>query len=34
VAVVLVNGYGATGAADDRGGSTLFDAMQRLYCTH
>jgi hypothetical protein len=32
VAVVLVNGYGESGAAQDHGSQTLFDRMQRLYC--
>ncbi|MGZ4218550.1 MAG: serine hydrolase domain-containing protein [Solirubrobacteraceae bacterium] len=32
VAVLLVNGYGASNAAQDHGGATLFNMMQRLYC--
>ena len=32
VAVVLVNGYAATNAAQDQGSATLFNTMQRLYC--
>jgi D-alanyl-D-alanine carboxypeptidase len=32
VAVVLANGYGKSGAAQDHGSETLFNAMQRLYC--
>jgi hypothetical protein len=32
VAVVLVNGYGASNAAQDEGSATLFNTMQRLYC--
>ena len=33
VAVVLVNGYATSSAAQDRGGTKLSDTMQRLYCT-
>ncbi len=32
VAVLLVNGYGASSAAQDSGSVTLFNTMQRLYC--
>ncbi len=32
VAVVLVNGYGTSNAAQDQGSATLFNTMQRLYC--
>ncbi len=32
VAVLLVNGFGATEAARDKGSATLFNTMQRLYC--
>jgi hypothetical protein len=32
-AVVLVNGYGMSSAAQDQGSETLFNTMQRLYCT-
>jgi len=32
VAVLLVNGYGASNAAQNHGGATLFNTMQRLYC--
>jgi hypothetical protein len=33
VAVVLVNGYAASSAAQDQGSATLFNTMQRLYCS-
>ncbi len=33
VAVVLVNGYAASTAAQDHGGATRFNTMQRLYCS-
>ena len=33
VAVVLVNGYAASNAAQDHGSATLFNTMQRLYCS-
>jgi D-alanyl-D-alanine carboxypeptidase len=33
VAVVLANGYGASTAAQDQGGMTMFNTMQRLYCS-
>jgi D-alanyl-D-alanine carboxypeptidase len=32
VAVVLVNSYGTSGAAQDRGSAMLFNTMQRVYC--
>ena len=32
VAVLLVNGYGASNAAQAHGSATLFNTMQRLYC--
>jgi len=32
VAVLLVNGYGVSNAAQDDGSTTLFNTMQRLYC--
>ena len=32
VAVLLVNGYGASNAAQDHGSATLFNTVQRLYC--
>ena len=32
VAVVLVNGYPVSSAAQDSAGATLFNTMQRLYC--
>ena len=32
VAVLLVNGYGESNAAQDQVGATPFDTMQRLYC--
>ena len=32
VAVLLVNGYGASNAAQNHWGATLFNTMQRLYC--
>jgi D-alanyl-D-alanine carboxypeptidase len=33
VAVVLVNGYAASSAAQDSASTTLFNTMQRLYCS-
>jgi D-alanyl-D-alanine carboxypeptidase len=33
VAVVLVNGFAASSAAQDQGSATLFNTMQRLYCS-
>ena len=32
VAVVLINGYGASTAAQDNAGAVLFNTMQSLYC--
>lgn len=32
VAVLLVNGFATTAAAQNRGSATLFNTMQRLYC--
>jgi hypothetical protein len=31
--LVLVNGYATSSAAEDQASTTLFNAMQRLYCS-